>query len=122
MSARNHHYLSQCYLKGFTRGRSKKSKLSVIDLKTNKHFETTTRNVGAIRDFNRIEIPNIDPNQLETNLSKFESKVSESILEIESTHKFEGDHRENVLSLIATLSIRSDVPPCSVALGFRVRG
>ncbi|WP_256026020.1 MULTISPECIES: DUF4238 domain-containing protein [Enterobacteriaceae] len=46
--ARHHHFLSQCYLKGFTSNGGKKSKLTVIDLKERKTFESNTRNVGGL--------------------------------------------------------------------------
>ncbi|MFZ3064317.1 MAG: DUF4238 domain-containing protein [Nitrospirota bacterium] len=75
MTARHHHYLSQCYLKGFTKGDSKKSKLTVIDFREKKLFETTPRNVGGIRDFNRIDIEAIDQNALEKSLSGKSSRV-----------------------------------------------
>jgi len=64
-SSRHHHYLSQFYLKGFTDGRSKKSKLTVIDAVTRKKFESNPRNVGGVRDFNRIEADGVEPDVLE---------------------------------------------------------
>ena len=56
MTARHHHYLSQCYLKGFTKGGSKKSKLKVFDLRNKKIFETIPRNVGGIRSIVRVAL------------------------------------------------------------------
>jgi len=79
MTARHHHYLSQCYLKGFTKGGSKKSKLIVIDLKRKKYFETIPRNVGGIRDSNRIDIERIDQNILEKSIAEFESAAAASL-------------------------------------------
>lgn len=105
--ARHHHYLSQCYLRGFTKSGGKKSKLSVIDLKNKKHFETNTRNVGGVRDFNRIEIEGVAPDAIEQNLSVFEGKVATSIRNIEKTKIFEGEDKENILNLIALLEVRS---------------
>lgn len=107
MAARNHHYLSQCYLKGFTNGGSKKSKLAVIDLQQKKQFETIPRNVGGLRDFNRIEAPDIDPNSLEQDLAKFESSAVTALRKIENGAKLEGEVRDLILNLIALLAIRS---------------
>lgn len=107
MSARHHHYLSQYYLKGFTRGSSKKSKITVIDLKEKKRFETIPRNVGGIRDFNRIEVEGIDPNIIEISLSKFEGEAASALKNIEDDLSFEGETRELILNLIAILAIRS---------------
>lgn len=56
MNARHHHYLSQCYLRGFSSGNGKKSNLTVFDFQNKKVFVTSSRNVGGLRDFNRIDI------------------------------------------------------------------
>lgn len=61
--ARAHHFISQCYLKGFTRNGSKKSKLFVIGLEQLRSFETRPENVAHRRDFNRIE--GLPPEELE---------------------------------------------------------
>lgn len=107
MTARHHHYLSQCYLKGFTNGGSKKSKLTVIDLPQKKHFETIPRNVGGLRDFNRIEIPGVDQNALEHDLAKFEGSAVTALRKIEKGAKLEGEVRNLILNLIALFAIRS---------------
>ncbi len=107
MTARHHHYLSQCYLKGFTRNGSKKSKLSVFDLKQRKTFITIPRNVGGIRDFNRVEVDGVDPNIVEKSYADFEGKAATALKHIERSFKFEGENKEYILNLIAMLAIRS---------------
>lgn len=107
MTARHHHYLSQCYLKGFTKGRAKKSKLVVFDLKQNKSFETIPRNVGGIRDFNRIEIEGVDQNQLEKDLADFEGKAASALKKLENTKDFTGEVRELIVYLMALIAVRS---------------
>lgn len=106
-TARHHHYLPQCYLRGFTKPGEKKSKLTVIDLKRRKRFKTNTRNVGGIRDFNRIEIDGIEPDAIEKSLSSFEGHVASSLLRIRQTLAFDGKDRECILNLIALLAVRS---------------
>lgn len=106
-TARHHHYLSQCYLKGFTKNGSKKSKLTVIDFKEKKRFETIPRNVGGIRDFNRIEIEGVDPNTIETSLSDFEGKVATAFKRVEENLKLDGENKDYILTLVALLSARS---------------
>ncbi len=106
-TARHHHYLSQAYLKGFTDGRSKKSKLTVIDAVEKKSYATIPRNVGGERDFNRIDAGGVDPDALEKDLSKFESVAAASMKHIERTGSFEGAHRSAVLNLMALLAVRS---------------
>ena len=107
MTARHHHYLSQCYLKGFTKGGGKKSKLTVIDFKEKKRFETIPRNVGGVRDFNRIDIEGADQNELEKSLSKFEDEAATALRRLEEDLKFEGETRTLILNMIALFAIRS---------------
>lgn len=106
MTARHHHYLSQCYLKGFTSGISKKSKLTVINVREKKHFETIPRNVGGLRDFNRIDVGG-DQNALEKFLSEFESSAATALRKVEEGAALEGEVRELILTLVALLAIRS---------------
>ena len=105
--SRHHHYLSQCYLKGFTQGSAKKSKLTVIDLKGKKEFETTPRNVGGMRDFNRVEIEGIDPEVVEKAQSDFEGKVATAIKKVGETFQFSGENKSLILDLIGMLAIKS---------------
>jgi len=107
MTARHHHFLSQCYLKGFTKGKSKKSKLAVIDAKGKKSFETTPRNVGGVRDFNRVEIEGVDPNHLESELSKFEGEAATALKKLRETLDFSGETKDILLNLIALIAVRS---------------
>lgn len=107
MTARQHHYLSQCYLKGFTKGRAKKSKLWVLSPRASKMFQTTPRNVGGVRDFNRIDSPGLDQNVLETELAKFEDKAASALKRLLQTSSFSGETRDVLLNLIALLAVRS---------------
>jgi hypothetical protein len=107
VTARHHHYLSQFYLRGFTRGRAKKSKLQVIDVARRKRFETIPRNVGGLRDFNRVEAEGIDPNILEKDLSRFEGEAAQALREMDGGATFEGPRRELILYLIAMIAARS---------------
>jgi hypothetical protein len=107
MTARHHHYLSQCYLKGFTKGRAKKSKLSVVDFKEKKSFQTSPRNVGGLRDFNRVDAPDADQNVLEHDLSKFESQAAQSLNSLRESLEFSGDTRDVILNLMALIAVRS---------------
>jgi hypothetical protein len=107
MTSRHHHYLSQCYLKGFTNGWSKNSRLVVIDTKQRKYFETIPRNVGGLKDFNRIDVPGTDPNAIEDALSRFESTAVTALKKVNDGAPFEGDARNTILNLIALLAIRS---------------
>ncbi|EEW07303.1 hypothetical protein VMB_14700 [Vibrio mimicus VM603] len=106
-TSRHHHYLSQCYLKGFTQGSAKKSKLTVLDLKNKKKFETTPRNVGGMRDFNRVEIEGVDPEIVEKTQSDFEGKAATALKRLEETSDFSGETKDVILELIGMLAIKS---------------
>ena len=106
MTARHHHYISQCYLKGFTKGRAKKSKLTVFDFSERKSFETIPRNIGGIRDFNRIDIEGVDQNKFEADLAEFEGAAASALKKLEDTMAFEGEVRDAILLLIAMLAVR----------------
>lgn len=107
MTARHHHFLSQCYLRGFTKGSSKKSKLSVVDLSQKRYFETKPRNVGGIRDFNRIDADGVDQNILEKSLAEFEGEAARALKSLSNSAELAGDERDLILNLIGLLAVRS---------------
>jgi hypothetical protein len=105
--SRNHHYIPQCYLRGFSKNGGKKSMLTVLDLEKKNFFETSTRNIGAVRDFNRVEIKGKNPDFLENSLSGFEGQTASAIKNISATERFEGNDKIAILNLIALLAIRT---------------
>lgn len=105
--ARHHHYIPQCYLRGFATGSGKRARLTVANLDAQEFFETKPRNVAGVRDFNRIDIEGFKPDALEGMLSNFEGEVATAIRNLSASHKFEGDDRNTVLNLVALLSVRS---------------
>lgn len=107
MTSKNHHFLSQCYLRGFTAGESKKSKLIVFDRVEKKIFETKPRNVGSERDFNRIDADGADPEILEKALGNIEAAAAKGLRLINDGQPFEGEVRKNVLMLAALMHVRS---------------
>jgi hypothetical protein len=54
--SRNHHYVSQFYLKGFSKNGGAKAKLFVYDKEQIKYFQSSPRGVASKRDFNRISV------------------------------------------------------------------
>jgi len=79
MTARLHHHVSQCYLKGFVVDRNK-PKLFVVDIKELRSFTTNPVNVAVERDFHRIDVDGHPPDALENNLSRFESELDQALL------------------------------------------
>lgn len=64
--ARRHHYISQFYLRGFGKSGPKNPPITVINLRDKKYFITTSNNLASIRDFNRINVPNLKADTVET--------------------------------------------------------
>lgn len=103
--ARAHHFISQCYLKGFTRNGAKKSKLFVVSLDELKTFETRPENVAHRRDFNRIE--GLPAGALESQLGKFETQVDRALLKIGADRTLDdAEAWIYVLNLAALFAVR----------------
>ena len=105
--SRHHHYLPQCYLRGFTKGAGKDSKLKVFDLKRRKIFDSSTRNVGGIRDFNRVDMEGIPPCAVETSWSSFEGELATVLRELQPDQPLSGSEKGFILTMIAILTVRS---------------
>ena len=105
--ARHHHYIPQCYLRGFATGSGKRCRLTVASLESQEFFETKPRNVAGVRDFNRIQVDGFAPDALEGMLADFEGEVATAIRNIANSQKFDGEDRNAVLNLIALLAVRS---------------
>ena len=105
---RNHHWVPQCYLKGFSKSRSKNAQLHVIDAVVQRHFTTVPRNVASARDFNRVEIAGFDPNRVESDMAKFECMVDKALERICAANAIRNAMDFNLLlNLIALLAVRN---------------
>lgn len=108
MSAQGQHFLSQCYLKGFTPLGTKESRLVTLNLREQKILPPTIpKNFGKQRYFNRIEIDGLSPDYLEDQLALFEDIADKALRNIERTGRFEGEDRVIILNLIALFVVRN---------------
>ncbi len=106
--ARNHHFVPQGYLGGFSDDGTREGRLYVFDLVSDSYFRTKPRNVGAERDFNRIEMEGHDPDVLEQSLGEFEGKAVSVIREIATTGELPCDEDFSyVLILMALMVVRN---------------
>ncbi|MCA8299070.1 DUF4238 domain-containing protein [Burkholderia sp. AU30198] len=104
--ARKHHYVPQCYLKGFTHDRRKDSRLYVVDARRRRDFYTTPSNIAAERDFNRID--GDDPNAIEAIYADFESKAGPALVRTEARRAVGSEADLAVLlELVALFAVRS---------------
>jgi len=107
MTARNHHYLPQCYLNGFAANREN-PKLFAIDLVDRKSFWPRPRNVAAARDFNRVEIDGHEPDAVENALSGFESELGPALVRIcEARSIANEEDRTLLLNLVGLAAMRT---------------
>lgn len=107
MSARNHHYLSQFYLRGFTDPENGDGLLQVVDQGRRNTFRTNPRNVAAVNHFNRIEADGLDPNVLENELSHLEGAAAEAWTRVHGGSPLEGEDRELILTMAALQHVRT---------------
>jgi len=107
MTARQHHYVPQCYLKGFTHDREN-PKLFVVDGKERRNFSTAPANVAVERDFHRIDIEGVPIDALENAFSKFESELSPALERIIAARSIDDDNdRILLLNLIGLMAIKT---------------
>lgn len=104
---RAHHYLSQCYLKGFSD--LENQFIIPIDIKDKRVLPpSNTKNLAQERDFNRVDFEDVIPNYLEDALGlEFEGNVATALRNIENTNRFEGEDRNFILNLIVLFAIRN---------------
>lgn len=104
--ARRHHWIPESYLGLFSREGKTGSQVFVVDCVERKSFWTSTDNVCVRRDFNRIESPELDRNELEKRLGQFESNAINALREIgagrATIDSQEWLHGLNLMGLIAT--------------------
>jgi len=105
--ARHHHYISQAYLRGFSKSGAKNSRIETLDLSRGNHFTSSVRNVGGQRDFNRINLDDFEPNYIEQQLSAFESKIRPFVATLEDRGSLKGDTRYTAINLVALYAIRN---------------
>jgi hypothetical protein len=108
VTARRHHFVPQCYLKGFTVERKKKRRITVFDAKESKVFTAAIDNVALERDFNRIEIDGLAPDAFENAMAKFESEISAVLDRIKATLSIAAEpDRTALINLICALALRN---------------
>jgi hypothetical protein len=109
VTARQHHYVPQCYLKGFVR-RREKPKLFCVDAKERRTFNTAPVNVAVERDFHRVDIEGLSLDAFENALSGFEGELSQALARIIATRSIQNESDRaylfNFIGLMATKNPR----------------
>jgi Protein of unknown function (DUF4238)/Ribosomal protein L7/L12 dimerisation domain len=104
--ARKHHYVPQMYLTGFA---NDKDQCFVVDASTRKQFTSSTTNIAAERDYNKIEAQGVPADALEKELGKFEGVIAPGIRRVRETASFGQDakDREDIINLVVLLAVRN---------------
>lgn len=106
--ARNHHFVPQGYLAGFTEDGTRDGRLFVSDLVSRSIFQTKPRNVAAERDFNRINADGQDPDALERALGEFEGRAASVIRGIRESGRLPTDEELSyVINLMVLFVVRN---------------
>jgi hypothetical protein len=106
--ARKHHYVPQSYLTGFTESGTKDSEFHVLDVETGHAFKTAPLNVGARRDFNRVDVDGHPPDAIEKVLAPIEGNAAAAIRKVIATQAFPSDGDWNlILNMISLLAVRN---------------
>ena len=107
MVARKHHYVPQCYLKGFVQDRDN-PKLYVTNANDGRTFETAPANVAAERDFHSIDIEGLSKDAFENALSGFEGELSSSLNRIIASRSLKNKHdRSFLLNLVGLMLVKN---------------
>jgi hypothetical protein len=102
---KRHHYVPRFYLKGFT---GQDGRLFGVNRPIGKSFRTAPDNVAGENFFNRIEIKNMDPNEIEKALSSFESEVAPALERIKEAKSLaKEDDRSLLLNFLAAIALRN---------------
>jgi hypothetical protein len=102
MTARRHHFISQCYLVGFADGLIS-PKIFVADFKERRTFSTSPANVALERDFHTIDSPGVPPDVVEQKLAEFESDLGPAIRRIVNAGSLADDTDRSVLFFFMAL-------------------
>ena len=108
MVAKRHHYLPQCYLKGFSKPK-KRGKVQAVQVydRNGKTFNTNIINIATEKDFNRIDIVGYRPDAFEQDVAKFESELGPALTRvIESKSLANEEDKLLLLNLVAAATIR----------------
>jgi hypothetical protein len=108
VTARQHHHLSQCYLKGFVHDRDK-PRLFVLDAKEHRTFVAHPKNVAVERDFHAVEVEGLPRDAFEKSLAGFETELDHALRRITTARsiiKNESD-RGYLLNFICLLAIKN---------------
>jgi hypothetical protein len=107
MTARRHHFISRCYLRGFCSDPAA-PRLFVTDFKERKQFDTSPENVALQRDFHTLDDPSQPPDVIEKTLAVFESDLGPALRRISETGSLaDSSDRELLFFFMALVTVKN---------------
>jgi hypothetical protein len=105
--AKRHHFISQCYLRGFAADPGA-AMLHVSDFKVHKQFRASTSDVALEKDFHTVDIPGQPPDVVEKQLGTFESDLGPALRRIVAAGSLADDADRSLLFFfMALLTIKN---------------
>jgi len=106
--ARNHHYLPVGYLAAFTSTGTKQGKFNVLNKKNGYVFDSSPRNVGSKKDFNRVNREGFPIDKLENDFASFEGRVIAAIMNLKISNLYPcSDDLNLIVNLITLIAVRN---------------
>jgi len=107
LTARRHHYIPRCYLKGFAKDKER-PQLFVVDSKECTSFTTLISNIAAERDFHRLDAPGQPQDALENKIAEFEGDLAPTLERVIADRSIVNiDDRSNLFTFMALLCIKN---------------
>lgn len=103
MTARKHHFVSQFYLRNFSTGDGHKSELCAFERETGESFSIKVKDAAAKRDFNRLDIENVDQNELEKKLAEIEAICATQFSRIIENQSLDFHSHDALVTFIALM-------------------
>ena len=107
MTARRHHYIPQCYLKGFAEVRDR-PQLFVVDAKERRSFYTWIGNIAVELDFHRIDAPGQPLDVLEKKIAESEGELAPALERVIAARSIsDQDNRSQLFMLMGLLCLKN---------------
>jgi len=107
---RGHHFVPACWLAGFTASGERDDRIWVTDFSRQKQWKSEPGKAGRIRDFYRIDHPNLDPVIVEKSLSQIEDPIAPLLKALDSERREpNSDELDALIHFIAIQFVR--IPP-----------
>ncbi|MDU1671519.1 MAG: DUF4238 domain-containing protein, partial [Bradyrhizobium sp.] len=109
MVARRHHFLPQCYLRGFSRSKKRGKTHQVVTFdRSGKSFTSNILNIAVEQDFNRVEIEGHAPDAFEQIMATFEGQLAPAITRVLQAQNIRNsEDRAILLNFIGLIAIRN---------------